>query len=704
MRIVKYILISLLIVSIYKIQAQEDDFELLERWGYGPSYQIVFQDDYAFLNSGAVMITLDISDPMNPIEVSNTLIGKMILDFTIKDNLIYSLDADSMYISEVHPDGMVIPQNAILNPSGRAIEIYRNHLFILDSRKSMQIFDLETPEYPNLITSFNMDESASSIQFVGDYAFTAHRSDWIGIINISDLTELSFTKYVLPNESYIPSTFAVDDTLYIGSSDSLYIFQIDEMGKPGRLGSAWVKFINRMIVDNGFLYAAGQGHGAFIYDVSNPENIFLLSTINTPWDDVNKHGDIVFGFEQDAGIQMFDVSDAYAPKNIYHLPYGSSCYKMEYFDNKLYLASGNYGPRVLDIKNPEVLGYAFPLSLDPVFTTGFTLTFPYIYAAAGDYGFTIYKMNADGTFSIISTIVTGLLGQVLVKGNYAYIVSTWPTTGIYTADITDPMNPKIIDTFSTKKEISKLLLRDEFLYVSEIGVSLKVFDISNPLRMTLVDSINYPNHIRDMITHENYLYVAISRNVDIFDVSDPAHPILLENKIYTRSAQNLFITENQLYAARSSHGLSIFDISKPQNPTLITNYSNTYLAQDIYARNDTIFILDQLAGVYVLKYNPGTTAVQNNTRWHNSGFNIYPNPSNGYLWIKNTGNTNFEFIKEIQITDVSGSKIKTLNIDKNEFRGQDSYLLNCSDLVTGIYIISIKTNNKTFIQKVHLLN
>jgi hypothetical protein len=102
--------------------------------------------------------------------------------------------------------------------------------------------------------------------------------------------------------------------------------------------------------------------------------------------------------------------------------------------------------------------------------------------------------------------------------------------------------------------------------------------------------------------------------------------------------------------------------------------------------------------------NPGNivynlTEASNNPRTFNSALNvenisdnidIYPNPANDFIFIRNSEN-----IKSISISDISG-KI----ISENEYKNSNEISIDISKMAKGIYFIKLTDNKNIFTKKI----
>jgi len=73
-------------------------------------------------------------------------------------------------------------------------------------------------------------------------------------------------------------------------------------------------------------------------------------------------------------------------------------------------------------------------------------------------------------------------------------------------------------------------------------------------------------------------------------------------------------------------------------------------------------------------------------------FNVFPNPATNVVTITNSDNIGVE---QIEIFDSSGKKVQSQNFSK-----ENEVQLNLGDFASGTYLLHIKTNEGTAIEKV----
>jgi hypothetical protein len=79
------------------------------------------------------------------------------------------------------------------------------------------------------------------------------------------------------------------------------------------------------------------------------------------------------------------------------------------------------------------------------------------------------------------------------------------------------------------------------------------------------------------------------------------------------------------------------------------------------------------------------------TNFIDNNLSVYPNPASNVITVSNSANA---VIKTIEMTDLNGRVVKTLNVNANE--GQISVI----DLATGVYMMKINTDQGTAVKKI----
>jgi choice-of-anchor B domain-containing protein len=228
---------------------------------------------------------------------------------------------------------------------------------------------------------------------------------------------------------------------------------------------------------------------------------------------------------------------------------------------------------------------------------------------------------------------------------YAFLAST---QGTYFFEITDPVNPRLIDFIRTKDTTTLVVNKDyatfgHYLYaVSDQGDnSLQIFDL-------------------------RYLPDSVVKAYDSDAISKRCHTIFIEK-------ERMYMASNTRY--NNSHGpMDIFSISDPLNPILLGTVSNPgfFTVHEAYVKNDTAYCANGVNGLWIYDLTNPSSPVPI------SVLDIYPEKGyNHSAWLTDDGRymafTDENHGKGVKIYDVTD---KSDPVFKSIFR---SNFLNVAD-------------------------
>lgn len=128
-------------------------------------------------------------------------------------------------------------------------------------------------------------------------------------------------------------------------------------------------------------------------------------------------------------------------------------------------------------------------------------------------------------------------------------------------------------------------------------------------------------------------------------------------------------------------------ISVEQGYTVRQTQDQGYIMSGFaYSTNDDVTENYGIQDIWVVKLAPAPLA---NTDFNGNMFRVYPNPVNSILQIDNPDHLKIE---EVAVIDLSGKK---LIFQQNIFSGK----INVESLSKGIYLLEIRSNDKTYQQK-----
>jgi len=214
-----------------------------------------------------------------------------------------------------------------------------------------------------------------------------------------------------------------------------------------------------VFVSGDYAYVAATSSGFSIVDITTPGTPQVLSYHDTPgWlCRVHVQGNIAYGADwRDSGLQIIDVSNPLAPFFLgSHLTPGNGCSGLYASGNHVYMADDVQGVAIFDVSDP--------------------------------------------TEPLLVHTIAGTAHDVMVRGNYAYVVGS----GFDIYDISTPSAPVLVANNSEVAVGSKLDLFNDFAYVVD-GSTLKVLDLSDISNPTQIAS--HETGLRDVEVVNDLIY------------------------------------------------------------------------------------------------------------------------------------------------------------------------------------------------------
>jgi choice-of-anchor B domain-containing protein len=400
----------------------------------------------------------------------------------------------------------------------------------------------------------------------------------------------------------------------------------------------------------------GSTTGTYFIEVTDPTMPFQRDYVsshhtNLIWHEYKMYGKYLYIISDGPSSNQLQICDlSYLPDSV-HVVYDSNtlisrAHTISIDGNKLYLGSPTsgttYSMRVYSLNNPELPVLLRTLNQDyPSISSVHDMFVVHdtVYASCGYDGLFIYKFDT----------ITNHFSQI---GS----LTTYPDQGYNHSSV-------------LSGDHSTLYMCDEL----PEGMGNKIVDvttISNPT----CDSVFYTNvgdTPHNPFVKGNFLYIAAYQDgVYIYDISHPRVPVLA----------------------------GFFD-THPQNGTTYVSGQGDRGCWSVYTDlpSGTLLAADMQKGLFCLDVSQITSGIHQ-THFSNEGVFVYPNPANDLLKIKlnlkNTADCN------IRITDILGNERKHFNAS-NSVNGE--FQMSLSDLQPGIYLVKVKTADKTFIQKVNVV-
>jgi hypothetical protein len=145
-----------------------------------------------------------------------------------------------------------------------------------------------------------------------------------------------------------------------------------------------------------------------------------------------------------------------------------------------------------------------------------------------------------------------------------------------------------------------------------------------------------------------------------------------------------------------------YDVSNPTQPTLAFADSRLFGVRDLGVVGDTLFVPHSTFGMWIFRYNPGPTVVDDENAIV-STFQLlqnYPNPFNPSTVIRYTLSVHSQV--SLKVYNLLGQEVATL-VNEEQAAGSYATTFDASGLSSGLYFYRLTTPEKSLARKMVIL-
>ncbi len=317
----------------------------------------------------------------------------------------------------------------------------------------------------------------------------------------------------------------------------------DAQGTPETYPGRKAFGLNAGIMHNGYfltLFApdSGLGPGGFlVYDVSNPRAIQLVRRIYEPegrtadFREAHAFGASTIGgrhyivIATTRGIEFWDFTDVNNPQQVKKLAlptvnagdYTNVSWQLWWQAPYVYVASSNDGVYIVDASNPATAALA----------------------SRGGGRPNPVPIGELGGFRV---------GPIFTMGNQMVLTAMEATDGIASLDISDPLNPKVLDTVGAHPFYYATCFDGRKLYTSVRGNGARMtgYDLSDRSRFVAEDNRLVINEQLYCATQDHHVFQGAQYRIHKVDVSNPMQHVEI--------GQGGMFTPGSSLEAGSDHG------------------------------------------------------------------------------------------------------------------------------------------------------
>ena len=198
------------------------------------------------------------------------------------------------------------------------------------------------------------------------------------------------------------------------------------------------------------------------------------------------------------------------------------------------------------------------------------------------WGQTSTNWTAPGVvFTNIAHISGGIVYEVSIKGNYAYLARG--SDGVRILNISNPTAPIIVRDFAGGHNTVGVTVDGNALYVANWAGSWDTYDIADPENPAfMIQQLNDANSVQRTVLDGDRAYVVTTGRFYIFDVSNRTNPveIVSVNPKYEYPqggfGVDVALRNNIAFFAFAGGRLPVFDVSNPFAPVQLRTLTNGY--------------------------------------------------------------------------------------------------------------------------------
>ncbi|MBT3755149.1 MAG: T9SS type A sorting domain-containing protein [Candidatus Cloacimonetes bacterium] len=701
-------------------------------WPFGYSYSISSNEelDLVFVGSGGGVLVTDVSDPENPVIISEVRARSLV------DGSYYDAATQRLYLAAYFSGIEIWDLSDLYNPvflSRCPTEPYPrggiyasgDYVFAATVGYGLRIIDVSDPTDPFEVTSITTGNNVWYMKVSGDYAYLVDSSSGLSVVDISDPLNPSI-EATYPNATgdiYISGNYAYFAKYGFGLkiydiTDPLNAFEVGDCAVTG--------YPYRVAVYEDHAFVSGNECGLVAINIADPANPYLVSSNASNYKNIAAvEGNIYITSDSD-GFISFDITNPASMQIVGG--YGMPGYTTDMAVSGDYVYLGSNGFRVLDVSDysdPIEVGYAEVDGGCVAVANTHVIYSPKSMGAPNR----VNIMNVDDpTNPYREGFYTSpaMTYDLAAKNDLAFVACWWD--GMRIIDFSNPSSPYLSAHVLGWTNgaipgvdycyVQALDVQGDYAYVIDYGpfqdddtFGLYIINISDPSNSHVVTRYtNFVSRGWDIDVEGDYAYIADSYGgMEVIDISDPYAPTTISYCYLGDSAQGIHVDGDYAYIANYIlGGVQVIALWDPTAPLNVGYYKRSgCFALNVDAEENYVYIADGLSGMQI--YNNLLVQVSSEEEivdlpemksWN------YPNPFNPSTTISFSVSQTSSFVT-LGIYNLKGQKVKNLVNDQLP-AGQHSVVWNGKDdnkksVSSGIYFYKLITEDNTETKKMLLL-
>ncbi|MCB2212859.1 T9SS type A sorting domain-containing protein [bacterium] len=281
------------------------------------AYGISLVNDQAFIANGYICLkVMDITDPQEPFELGDFYTPEAVCDVVAgpsgNHQIVYALDKyrGIMSIDVSDPENPIEISSVEIGGYSRKIYYYNNHLLVPRYEGGLVVVEIQDDNSLDVVGV--SDYSSSDIDVNNHYAYLPSGDTGLFILDLSDIEHPVQVGVVEePTEGCARIDFAAGYAYGTGG-EGFYVFNVQDATHPYQEAFYEINNGARDVAVRGDYAYVVYNYTLHIFDISDPTN---LTTVGMYVDDIDNpysitlHGNLALIGDWWQGVQIYDISD-----------------------------------------------------------------------------------------------------------------------------------------------------------------------------------------------------------------------------------------------------------------------------------------------------------------------------------------------------------------------------------------------------------
>ena len=566
---------------------------------------------------------IDVSDPADPQELAPIVVGVAVHDVVIDGGLLYVCAEGAQQIYDITTLPAVLLGSLATPGTTTKIDKRNDLLFVVEQSSGVYAVDVSNTQSPTVLgfIAISTGDEVFDVKARDNILFVAAESR-LHVLDVTDPTQAQEIGgldtpanaeielagdviYLCPREvnSGVPRFVALDV--------SNPLVPVKTFDKPGTtIGVCTVG------VRDGLAYVCNRNE-VLVFDLTVPTQPAAIGRFPQPACSIAFDGDRLLLREAD---QLSVVDSPFNPVALG----GGTRFDVftrdaVYSNGVIYLIDDN-SVQVFDLSdanNPEWVGQA--INNEAQMRRALTVGNGVLLALSGR-GLEVASA-APSAPNFLSHVpyAHSTEADCTVIGQYAYATSGQAPTTFHVIDLSNPLNPAIVNTVSQPGFARGIDSDGSLLLVGSSLFGLQIYDTSvDPTNPTLLNSNVQPGNVHQLVIDGSMLYTKGAGIFSVIDVSTPASPVVLGSFTIDTDTNQLATDGGAVYVNRND-GFDVFDVSDPVHPfhrgfVDVEPVFDPFSSARVLATDDAVYLAGRFVGPDivvggVLAYPPQCTDV-----------------------------------------------------------------------------------------------